>query len=110
MLQLNLPINGDSERIVEHFVRVADSLVANAHFRAEVLKKIRATRDEEKKRFEKLYEEEQAETRLTERDEKKKKEREEKLRGMTADEQKKFLDREREKETKKMMSKKTRRG
>lgn len=57
-----------------------------------------------------MDEDEKAEERKLEGDKKKKAEREAKLKGMNADEQRKFLDRERERDQKRSTKKMTRKG
>jgi hypothetical protein len=95
--------------LYSYFLRLTDQLVAQAHFRPEVLRKIRATRDEEIRRLKKFDDEEKAEERKLETDKKKKAERDAKLKVLSADEQRKFLEKEREREqrknTKKMSKK-----
>ena len=84
-----------------HFLRLPDTLVSSAHFRAEVTKKLRATREAEVSKLRRAEEEEKAEERRAELDKRKKAEREARLKGMGAEEQRKFLEREREKEGRK---------
>lgn len=81
--------------IFSYFLRLPDILVNSAHFRPEVTRKIKATREEELKKIKKLDETEKTEERRLEKDAQRKKERDEKLRTMTPDEQKKFLEKER---------------
>ena len=89
------------------FLRLPDHLVSSAHFRSEVLRRVRATRDDEAKKLRKLDEDEKAEERKTLSDKAKKDARDLKLKGMTADEQRKYLDKEREKNNRKQTGKKT---
>lgn len=65
------------------------------------MKRVRATRDEEIRRLRKKDEEAKAEERKLEADKAKKEKREAELRGLTADQQKKYLDKEREKAARK---------
>jgi len=113
-LELTLPSSSTSpevlQRLVSAFIRLVDHLVVNAKFRPEALRKIKATREDEKKKLKRAIEEETKEERETQRAEEKKADREAKLRRMTAAEQKKFLDREREKERKDLMKKQSRKG
>ncbi|PYH34480.1 CCDC47 family protein [Aspergillus neoniger CBS 115656] len=92
------------------FLRFADRLVGSAHFRPEVMRKVRSTRDEEIKKLRRADEEEKAEERRLAAEKVKKEDRERLLRGMSADEQKKYLEREQQKEHRRMMKKSTRRG
>ena len=95
--------------IFEYFLRLPDHLVVHARFRPEVKRKIMATRDAEQSKLRKADEEEKAEDRRLESEKKKKEIRDGKLKGMSADEQRKFLEKERLKEgkrgEKKMMRK-----
>jgi hypothetical protein len=113
-LALNLP---SSEEHYLHtlplfalFLRLPDFLVSNAKLRPEVLRKINATRDQEKSKLKKISDKEAEEERLRQMDKMKKEERERKMKGMSAEEQRKFLDRENEKQRKKNEKKMTRRG
>ncbi|KAF3936188.1 hypothetical protein ABW19_dt0203128 [Dactylella cylindrospora] len=110
VLALNIESKENTTPILEYFLRLPDLLVANAHFRPEVIRKVRAIRDEEKRKLERIEEEKKAEERQEKRDEKKKQERDAKLRGLSAEEQKKFLEKEREKELKKAAKKQVRRA
>ncbi|RAH75266.1 CCDC47 family protein [Aspergillus aculeatinus CBS 121060] len=96
--------------LFSQFVRLADRLVAVAHFRPEVTRKIRHTREEEIKKLRRADEDEKAEERRLAAEKIKKEERERLLRGMSADEQRKYLDRESQKEQRRMMKRSTRRG
>ncbi|KAL8701318.1 MAG: hypothetical protein Q9224_000559 [Gallowayella concinna] len=87
--------------IFEHFLKMPDTLVTTAHFRTEVTRKIRATREEEVKKLKKADEGEKAEERRLEAEKKKKEIRDTRLKGLSAEEQRKFLEREREKGQKK---------
>ncbi|KAF3162436.1 hypothetical protein TWF106_011666 [Orbilia oligospora] len=109
VLHLNIESNEDTSALMEYFLRLPDFLVSNAHFRPEVTKKVRSTRDEERRKLEKAEDDKKAEERQAAKDEKKKAERDAKLRGLSADEQKKFLDKEKEKEMKKAAKKQVRR-
>ncbi|KAJ5619759.1 hypothetical protein N7510_003743 [Penicillium lagena] len=92
------------------FLRFGDRLVASAHFRGEVMRKIRNAREEEIKKIRRLEEEDKAEERKIAAEKIKKEERDRLLRSMTADEQRKFLDRESQKGQRKSMKKYSKRG
>ncbi|KAL8687591.1 MAG: hypothetical protein Q9218_006279, partial [Villophora microphyllina] len=83
------------------FTRLSDTLVSTAHFRAEVTRKIRTTRDEEIRKLKKADEGEKAGERRLEAEKKKKEMRDTRLKGLSAEEQRKFLEKEREKGQKK---------
>ena len=95
--------------IFEYFLRLPDILASSAHFRPEVKRKITATREAEQTKLRKADDEEKAKDRQLENEKKKKELRDGRLKGMSADEQKKFLEKERVKEgkrgEKKMMKK-----
>jgi hypothetical protein len=91
------------------FLRLPDFL-ANSKLRPEVLRKINATREQEKGKLKKVSDKEAEEERLRQMDKMKKDERDRKMKGMSAEEQRKFLDRENEKQRKKMEKKMTRKG
>ena len=92
------------------FLRLADKLVSVAHWRGEVMRKIRNVRDEEIKKLRRAEEEEKAEERKLAAEKIKKEERERLLRGMTAEEQRKFLERESQKEQRRSMKKYSRKA
>ncbi|OJI98576.1 hypothetical protein ASPVEDRAFT_38065 [Aspergillus versicolor CBS 583.65] len=92
------------------FLRLPDRLVNLGHFRPEVMRKIRNVREEEIKKLRRLDEQEKAEERKLMAEKLKKEERERTLRGMNADEQRKFLDREQQKEQKRSMKRYSKRG
>lgn len=89
------------------FLRLPDALVSNAHFRPEALRRIRQTREEQISKIRRLDEEEKAEERKLAADKLKKEQRDAKLGRLSADEQRKFLEKEREKKSKKGMKRST---
>lgn len=112
-LGLQLPSNGDylpTLPIFQAFLRLPDFIVGTGRLRPEVLRKINATRDNEKGKLKKLSDKEAEEDRLRQMEKMKKDERDRKMKGMSAEEQRKFLDRENEKQRKKQEKKMTRRG
>lgn len=109
-LAMRLDPNSTSTAIFQTFLRLPDVLVNTAHFRPEAMRKVRATRDEETKRIQKVDEDEKAEERRTVGDKMKKDERERKLAGMKPAEQKKFLEKERAKEQKRGEKKQSKRS
>ena len=92
------------------FLRLTDKLVTSAHFRPEVMRKVRHAREEEVKLLRRADEEETAEERKLAAEKQKKEERERLLRGMNADEQRKFLERERKGELKRGQKRATRKA
>ena len=89
---------------------MTDILVQSAHFRSEVLRKVRVTREDAIKRLQKADEEEKAEERALEREKSKKLKRDLELKGLDAKAQKKYLEKEKEREMKKMQKKQVQRG
>ncbi|CAG8876995.1 unnamed protein product [Penicillium nalgiovense] len=96
--------------LFNQFLCLSDKLVASAHFRGEVMRKVRNIREEEIKRLRRVDEEEKAEERRIAAEKIKKDERERILRGLSADEQRKFLDRETQKGQRRQAKKSTRKG
>jgi len=96
--------------LFQYFLRLPDHLVSVAHFRPEAMRRIRATREDEIKKIKKVDEQEKAEERKLEADKAKKEKRETLLKGMSADEQREFLDKEREKDMRRSQKKTTVKG
>lgn len=97
------------EGLVKSVVKLMDALSSGKGvFRENVVRKIKATREEEGRKLRRKVEEEGKEEREAKLAEKKKEEREKKLRGMTAEQQRKFLEKERDREQKKGVKKMTR--
>ena len=113
-LSLNLPSGASPSSydstlpLFKYFLRLPDLLVSNARFRPEITKKIKAVREEEEKKISKLGTEEKAEERRLDSEKKKKELRDAHLRGMSAEEQRKYLEKEREKAGRKQEKKMTR--
>lgn len=109
---LTLKLNAGTNTIplFSYFLRLPDQLVSSAHFRPEVMRRVRQTREEETKKIRKLVEAEGAEDRKLLSDKAKKEQRDRKLKGLSADEQKRFLEREREKEQRKRTARMTTRS
>lgn len=91
-------------------MRVSDQLVKDAHFRPEVLRKVKSTRDETVRQIQKADVEERSEERNMEREKAKKAKRDLELSQLDAKGQKKYLEREREKDMRKQQKKMTSRG
>jgi len=106
-LRLQDPTSTTDLPLLQTFLRMPDNLVSTGHFRSEVMRRVRTTRDDETKKIKKQLELEQADERKLDADKKKKEERDRKMRGMNADEQRKFLEREKEKSMRKSMGRKT---
>lgn len=112
-MSLRLPSNGDYSStlpLFQAFVRLPDFLASQAHFRAEVMRKVNTVREAEKAKLKRVADKETEEERLKQMEKLKREERDRKLKGMSAEEQRKFLDREAEKDRKKQAKKMTRRG
>ena len=85
-------------------------LAQHARFRPEVRKKIQATREDEQKKLRKASDDEKAEERRLEGDKKKKEMRDNRLNAMSAEEQRKFLEDERKRGTKRQEKKMSKKG
>lgn len=112
-LKYNLPSDDNYDRFLplfEYMLRFPDLLVAQAHFRPEVLKKIRNVREQKVNQIKKAAEEERAEERLAEKEKAKKAKRDAELKGLDAKAQKKYLEKEQAKEQRKSQKKMTMRG
>ncbi|KAI0191127.1 hypothetical protein EV127DRAFT_69086 [Xylaria flabelliformis] len=112
-LRYRLPSSNNYEDLLplfSYFVRLPDQLASVAHFRTEVLRKVKSVREENIKQIQKLAEDEKAEERALERDKAKKAKRDADLNALDAKAQKKYLEKEREKEMRKAAKKQTVRG
>ncbi|KAI1437667.1 DUF1682 domain protein [Xylaria sp. CBS 124048] len=112
-LRYRLPSNNDYENLVPlftYFVRLPDQLASVAHFRPEVLRKVKSVRDENIRQIQKQAEEEKAEERALERDKARKAKRDAELNALDAKAQKRYLEKEKEKELRKAQKKQTMRG
>ena len=111
-LSLRVPSDGWSSTLplFAYFLRMPDTLVAQAHFRPEVMRKVTATREVEIKKLKKVSDEEAEEERRKVMEKSKKDERDRRLKGMSAEEQKKFLEKEKAREQKRSEKKMARKG
>ncbi|KAI1365222.1 hypothetical protein F5Y08DRAFT_328205 [Xylaria arbuscula] len=112
-LRYRLPSSNDYENLLplfSYFVRLPDQLASAAHFRNEVLRKVKSVREENIKQIQKLADEEKAEERALERSKAQKAKRDAELNALDAKAQKKYLEKEKEKELRKQTKKQTMRG
>ncbi|KAG5917061.1 hypothetical protein E4U42_007394 [Claviceps africana] len=114
-LKYRLPSGGDDNYgdvipIFEHLLRLPDFLVQHARFRPEVLRKVRATREAMIAQIKKMADEEKSEDRQWEKERAKKAKRDAELKGLDAKAQKKYLEKEKEKELRRSQKKLTMRG
>lgn len=112
-LRYSLPGSNDYSKIAPLFelaIRLPDTLVANGKLRPEITRKLNKVRDEQTSQLRKEADALVAEERAAERERAKKAKRDQELAGLDAKAQKKYLDKEREKEQKKMAKKQTMRG
>jgi hypothetical protein len=93
--------------LFQYFLRLPDHLATAAHFRPEALRRIKQTREEQIAKIRKIDEEEKADERKTAADKVKREQRDAKLGRLSADEQRKFLDKERERDSRKKMKRST---
>ncbi|KAI1754376.1 hypothetical protein F4782DRAFT_53573 [Xylaria castorea] len=112
-LRYRLPSSNNYEELLPlftYFVRMPDQLASVAHFRTEVLRKVKSVREENTKQIQKLAEDEKAEERALERDKTRKAKRDAELNALDAKAQKKYLEKEKEKELRKASKKQTMRA
>ncbi|KAI1426718.1 hypothetical protein F5Y12DRAFT_783757 [Xylaria sp. FL1777] len=112
-LRYRLPSSNNYESLLPlftYFIRLPDQLASVAHFRNEVLRKVKSVREENIKQIQKLAEEEKAEERALERDKARKAKRDAELGALDAKAQKKYLEKEKEKEMRKAAKKQTMRA
>lgn len=112
-LSYRIPSSGDFTKLLPiftYFTRLTDTLVQSAHFRPEVLRKVRTTRDDAIRKLRKADDEEKAAERQLELEKAKKLKRDLELKGLDAKAQKKYLEKEKDREMKKMQKKQTQRG
>lgn len=110
---MSLPSSGDYSKVLpifQYFIRLTDTLVQGAHFRPEVLRKVKTTRDDMIKKLQKAVEDEKVEERGLEREKAKKLKRDLELKALDAKGQKKYLEKETIREMKKSQKKQTQRG
>lgn len=113
MVKYTMPSSGNYDNMVpllEYFMRIPDLLAEKAHFRPEVLRKLRTPRDAKINQIKKADEEERADDRLAEKERLKKAKRDADLKGLDAKAQKKYLEKEQQKEQRRSQKKMTMRG
>ncbi|KAL7923915.1 hypothetical protein ACQKWADRAFT_288254 [Trichoderma austrokoningii] len=113
VLKYRLPSNNNYDQFIplfEQFTRIPDALVRDAHFRPEVLKRVRATRESMIAQLKKAIDEEKNEERQLEKERAKKAKRDADLQGLDAKQQKRYLEKEKEKEMRKSQKRMTMRG
>ena len=112
-LRYRLPSNNNYESLLplySYFLRLPDALVQVAHFRPEVLRKVRNARENVISDIKKLEADENREERLVEKEKAKKAKRDAELKALDAKAQKKYLEKEREKELRKSQKRQTTRA
>ncbi|KAI1828373.1 hypothetical protein F4861DRAFT_489831 [Xylaria intraflava] len=112
-IRYRLPSNNNYENLLplfSYFVRLPDQLASVAHFRVEVLRKVKSVREENIKQIQKIADEEKAEERALERDKARKAKRDAELNALDAKAQKRYLEKEKEKELRKAQKKQTMRA
>ncbi|KAF2179361.1 DUF1682-domain-containing protein [Zopfia rhizophila CBS 207.26] len=93
--------------LFQYFLRIPDHLVSIGRFRAEAMRRIKQTREEQIAKIRRLDEDEKAEERKLKSDKEKKEKRDQVLGRLSAEEQRKYLEKEREKESRRKERKKT---
>jgi Protein of unknown function (DUF1682) len=96
--------------LFQSFLRLPDHLAQNGHFRPEVIKKLKQTREAETKKLKRVSDEEAEEERKRLAEKVKKEERDRKMRSMTAEEQRKYLEKETDRKRRKDEKRITRKG
>lgn len=96
--------------LFNYFLNLSDMLVAKAHFRPEVMKKVHMPRNAMITKLQKDADTEKIEERTLERERLKKQKRDAELNALSPKEQKKYLQKEKEREMKKGMKKQTVKG
>ncbi|KAK9337736.1 hypothetical protein V1521DRAFT_432959 [Lipomyces starkeyi] len=96
-------------QLLNAFLNTVDVAVAKAHWRPEVSRKLRATRDDEIRKLKKAADDEKAEE-LAKQRAKEKREQKQEIAKLTAEEQRKAQVKEREKELRRMRSKQVRKA
>lgn len=112
-LKYRIPSNNDYTSLLpifKCFLRITDHLTQVAHFRQAVIRKVKGTREEIIKQLQKADETSKAEERALERERAKKAKRDQELNALDAKGQKKYLEKEKEKEMRKNVKKQTARG
>ncbi|KAG7131684.1 UPF0674 endoplasmic reticulum membrane protein C2G5.01 like [Verticillium longisporum] len=112
-LRYTIPSSNDFSTVTPlftQFLQLPDSLVATAKFRPEILRKVNRVREEAVAQLKKEADAVVAEERNAERERVKKVKRDQELAGLDAKQQKRYLEKEREKETRKAAKKQTMRG
>ncbi|KAG9505542.1 hypothetical protein J7337_002514 [Fusarium musae] len=112
-LKYALPSNGNYDNLLplfSHFIQLPDVLVKVAHFRPEVSKKIRSTREHAISELKKTAESQRQEELLLEREKARKAKRDAELKGLDAKAQKRYLEKEREKEMRRSQKRQTQRA
>ncbi|KAF4976198.1 hypothetical protein FZEAL_7090 [Fusarium zealandicum] len=112
-LKYRIPANGNYENLLplfSYFMQLPDVLVKSAHFRPEVTKKVRNIRDNAISEIKKSAEDMRQEERLVEKEKARKAKRDADLKGLDAKAQKKYLEKEKDKEMRKSQKKQSVRG
>ncbi|KXX79529.1 Coiled-coil domain-containing protein 47 [Madurella mycetomatis] len=112
-LKYRIPSNNDYTSLLpifKYFLRITDHLTQVAHFRQAVIRKVKGTREEIVKQLQRADETSKAEERALERERAKKAKRDQELNALDAKGQKKYLEKEKEKEMRKNVKKQTSRA
>ncbi|KAK9479200.1 hypothetical protein V1514DRAFT_362645 [Lipomyces japonicus] len=98
-----------SQQIINATLATIDHVVAKAHWRAEVSRKLKSTRDEEIRKLKRFAEEEKIEE-IAKQKASEKKQQKQGISRLSAEEQKKSQQKEKEKEFRRLQKKQTKRG
>lgn len=112
-LKYSLPSSGNYDTLLplfSHYLQLPDLLVKVAHFRPEVTKKVRTIREHAISEIKKTAESQRQEELLLEKEKARKAKRDAELKGLDAKAQKRYLEKEREKEMRKNQKRQTQRA
>ncbi|OLL26633.1 UPF0674 endoplasmic reticulum membrane protein [Neolecta irregularis DAH-3] len=107
-IQLCMKLSDQDSALVEALFKLVDHLVERCHFRPEVVKKLKASREDASKQIKKKYAE--GTDLAVKRKVDKEKAEKERLTRMSASEQRKFLEKKQDKVMKKAMNKRAQKG
>lgn len=96
--------------LFQYFLRLPDHLVAAGRFRPEAMRRVRQTREDEVRKIKREVDKEREEEKKLEGDKEKKGKRDALLKNMSAEEQRKYLEKEREKDMRRSSKKRTIKG
>ncbi|KAF2232164.1 DUF1682-domain-containing protein [Viridothelium virens] len=113
-LNMKLPSSGTGYQstlpVFQYFLRIPDHLASIGRFRPEAMRRVRQTREDEVRKIKREVEKEREEEKKLEGDKGKKEKRDALLKNMSAEEQRKYLEKEREKDMRRSSKRRTIKG